>query len=159
MQHVRSEDTTPEMIVRRWLWKQGFRYRLHVKRLPGTPDIVLHRYHTVINVNGCFWHGHSPCRLFRMPKSNTAFWQQKIERNRRRDEENRVKLKTMGWYSITIWECDLQGEHRSPTLHHLSMELSRILLKLNASPAISLPQPHEAMAAEGEVAYGRKPTK
>lgn len=102
MQHVHSKDTAPEMIVRRWLWKHGFRYRLHVRRLPGTPDIVLHRYHTVINVNGCFWHGHENCRLYRLPKSNSTFWQAKITRNRERDAANCEKLKKMGWYSITI---------------------------------------------------------
>ncbi len=158
MQHVHSEDTAPEMIVRRWLWKQGFRYRLHVKRLPGTPDIVLHRYHTVVNVNGCFWHGHENCRLFRLPKSNTAFWQAKIKRNRERDEANRERLKSMGWYSITIWECDLQGKHRIPTLQRLTIELSKILLKLNVPTTTTAPslESQELIAADAEVAYGSR---
>lgn len=163
MQSVHSKNTGPEMTVRRWLWKQGFRYRLHVKRLPGTPDIVLHRYHTVINVNGCFWHGHDQCRLFVMPKSNTPFWRQKIMRNRQRDEENREKLRKMGWYSITIWECDLQGDRQKSTLQHLSIELSKILLHLNApkhlnAPAsYSTPSPStEAMAAEEPITYGKQ---
>ena len=157
MQHVHSKDTAPEMIVRRWLWKHGFRYRLHVRRLPGTPDIVLHRYHTVINVNGCFWHGHENCRLYRLPKSNSTFWQAKITRNRERDAANCEKLKKMGWYSITIWECDLQGEHRKSTLQHLGLELSKILLRLNAPQPYTAPESQPIpIAAEEEVAYGKK---
>ena len=157
MQHVHSKDTAPEMIVRRWLWKHGFRYRLHVRRLPGTPDIVLHRYHTVINVNGCFWHGHENCRLYRLPKSNSTFWQAKITRNRERDAANCEKLKKMGWYSITIWECDLQGEHRKSTLQHLGLELSKILLRLNAPQPYTAPESQPTpIAAEEEVAYGKK---
>ena len=157
MQHVHSKDTAPEMIVRRWLWKHGFRYRLHVRRLPGTPDIVLHRYHTVINVNGCFWHGHENCRLYRLPKSNSTFWQAKITRNRERDAANCEKLKKMGWYSITIWECDLQGEHQKSTLQHLGLELSKILLRLNAPQPYSAPESQPMpIAAESEVAYGKK---
>ena len=157
MQHVHSKDTAPEMIVRRWLWKYGFRYRLHVRRLPGTPDIVLHRYHTVINVNGCFWHGHENCRLYRLPKSNSTFWQAKITRNRERDAANCEKLKKMGWYSITIWECDLQGEHRKSTLQHLGLELSKILLRLNAPQPYTAPESQPTpIAAEEEVAYGKK---
>ena len=145
------------MIVRRWLWKHGFRYRLHVRRLPGTPDIVLHRYHTVINVNGCFWHGHENCRLYRLPKSNSTFWQAKITRNRERDAANCEKLRKMGWYSITIWECDLQGEHRKSTLQHLGLELSKILLRLNAPQPYSTPESQPMpIAAEAEVAYGKK---
>ena len=160
MQHVHSKDTAPEMIVRRWLWKHGFRYRLHVRRLPGTPDIVLHRYHTVINVNGCFWHGHENCRLYRLPKSNSTFWQAKITRNRERDATNCEKLKKMGWYSITIWECDLQGEHRKSTLQHLGLELSKILLRLNAPQPYSAPESQPMpIAAEAEVAYGKKADK
>ncbi|MDO4512367.1 MAG: very short patch repair endonuclease [Bacteroidales bacterium] len=157
MQSVHSKNTGPEMIVRRWLWKQGFRYRLHVKRLPGTPDIVLRRFHTVINVNGCFWHGHDDCRLYVQPKSNAAFWQQKIARNRERDAINRDRLRAMGWYSITIWECDLQGERQKATLQHLSLELSRILLRLNAPTPHPLPESPQ-QAAEPEVPYGRKPS-
>ena len=72
MAAIRGKDTRPEMVVRRWLWAQGYRYRLHVRRLPGTPDIVLHRYHTVINVNGCFWHGHEGCPHFTLPKTRTT---------------------------------------------------------------------------------------
>lgn len=160
MQHVHSKDTAPEMIVRRWLWKHGFRYRLHVRRLPGTPDIVLHRYHTVINVNGCFWHGHENCRLYRLPKSNSTFWQAKITRNRERDAANCEKLKKMGWYSITIWECDLQGEHQKSTLQHLGLELSKILLRLNAPQPYSAPESQPMpIAAEAEVAYGKKADK
>ena len=154
MQSVHSKDTGPEMLVRRWLWKQGFRYRLHVKRLPGTPDIVLHRYHTVINVNGCFWHGHDDCRLFVVPKSNTPFWEQKFARNRARDAENREKLRHMGWYSITIWECQLQPATRQATLIELSQRLSEIFLKINGAKRIEEAEP--LLAAEPRMPYGAK---
>lgn len=156
MQRVHSKDTAPELTVRRWLWHHGFRYRLQVKRLPGTPDIVLHRYHCVINVNGCFWHGHEDCRMFRLPKSNIDFWKKKIERNQQRDEENREKLRKMGWYSITIWECDLQPDRRKATLQHLGLELSKILLHLHAPQPYHTQERHQAMAADDEVAYGKR---
>lgn len=132
MSRIKGKDTKPEMLVRRWLWHQGFRYRLHVRRLPGTPDIVLRRYHTVINVNGCFWHGHENCRLATKPKTHSQFWQDKVRRNRERDEQNRLKLSNMGWYVITLWECDLAKAKRLATLQQLSLTLSRILLTLNA---------------------------
>lgn len=132
MSRIKGKDTKPEMLVRRWLWHQGFCYRLHVRRLPGTPDIVLRRYHTVINVNGCFWHGHENCRLATKPKTHSQFWQDKVRRNRERDEQNRLKLSNMGWYVITLWECDLAKAKRLETLQQLSLTLSRILLTLNA---------------------------
>lgn len=140
MSRIKGKDTKPEMLVRRWLWHQGFRYRLHVRRLPGTPDIVLRRYHTVINVNGCFWHGHENCRLATQPKTHSQYWQDKVRRNRERDEQNRLKLSAMGWYVITLWECDLAKAKRLETLQQLSLTLSRILLTINSpakqSPAI-----------------------
>ncbi len=155
MQHVRSKDTKPEWIVRRWLWAQGFRYRLHVRRLPGTPDIVMHRYHTVINVNGCFWHGHEGCNLYSMPKSNTKFWKDKIARNRQRDAENAAKLKHMGWYCITLWECDLAKDKRMTTLMQLSRTLSQILLHINGvKPYIEAEDRNAALAAEPAEHYG-----
>lgn len=87
MSSIRSKNTKPEMVVRRYLFSRGFRFRVNVKRLPGTPDIVLRKYRTVIFVNGCFWHGHEGCKYFVLPKSNVEFWKDKIERNRRRDVE------------------------------------------------------------------------
>lgn len=103
MAAIRSKNTKPEMLVRRFLFSRGFRYRLNYRRLPGRPDIVLRKYRTVIFVNGCFWHGHEGCRYFVMPKSNVAFWQTKIERNRARDKRVQHELAAMGWHCITLW--------------------------------------------------------
>ena len=111
---IRSKDTKPEMIVRRGLWKRGFRYRLNHKRLPGHPDLVLRKYRTCIFVNGCFWHGHlvdsstmgnsSCCKI---PNTNRDFWVAKIRRNKERDREDQRTLASMGWHCITVWECEL----------------------------------------------------
>lgn len=117
MSRIRSNDTKPEMIVRRFLWSHGIRYRLHRKGLPGKPDIVIMRLRTVIFINGCFWHGHD-CREYR-PKTNTDFWTSKIERNRRRDLDNGIKLRNAGYNVITIWECELSRSRRSDTLERL----------------------------------------
>lgn len=114
MSRIRGKDTTPEMIVRRWLWQRGYRYRKHVKRLPGTPDIVLHRYGIVIFIHGCFWHGHALHP--HMPKTNIAFWQAKINRNRARDAQQKKQLLLMGWNVLTIWECQLKPSERARTL-------------------------------------------
>ena len=120
MSHIRSKDTKPEMAVRKGLFAAGFRYRLNVNALPGTPDIVLRKYHTVIFVNGCFWHGHPGCRLFSLPKTNRKFWEQKIARNRRRDAAVQARLEAHGWKVIVLWECELDparhwcGEGREP---------------------------------------------
>ena len=125
MAAIHSKGTKPEMIVRRHLWTHGFRYRLNHTRLPGKPDIVLRKYRTCIFVNGCFWHGHEACDFFRMPKTNTGFWQKKINRNRERDKEVRLKLAVMGWRTITVWECQLRPGEREKTLQSLVYILSR----------------------------------
>ena len=104
MSRIKSKDTKPELIVRRYLHAHGYRYRINVKRLPGTPDIVLRKYKTVIFINGCFWHGHEGCKYFVLPKSNSQFWQRKIDRNKKRDIEKRIQLRRLGWHTITIWE-------------------------------------------------------
>ena len=104
MSRIKSKDTKPELIVRRYLHAHGYRYRINVKRLPGTPDLVLRKYKTVIFINGCFWHGHEGCKYFVMPKSNSQFWQKKIERNKQRDIEKRIQLRLLGWHTIIIWE-------------------------------------------------------
>lgn len=155
MSHIRSTDTKPEMIVRRWLWTQGYRYRLHVKRLPGTPDIVIHRFHTVININGCFWHGHTDCKRFKLPQSNVEFWRSKIERNRRRDAANADLLSSMGWWVITIWECQLEPTCRQATLINLSRQLSSIYLHIcKAHPdSHSIHAEPAQLAAEPEATY------
>lgn len=129
MAAVKSKDTKPEMVVRKYLWSRGFRYRVNNPRLPGHPDIVLRKYHTCIFVNGCFWHGHEGCKYFRMPKTNTEFWERKLSRNRERDREEQKQLAKMGWHCITVWECELKGERREKTLESLEYTLNHIFIQ------------------------------
>ncbi|MGJ3230921.1 MAG: very short patch repair endonuclease [Oceanicaulis sp.] len=107
MAGIRGKDTKPEMLIRRGLHARGYRFRLHVKDLPGKPDIVLPKYSAVIFVNGCFWHGHD-CHLFKWPKTREAFWREKIGTNRRRDAAKKAALSKAGWRCATIWECALK---------------------------------------------------
>ena len=108
MSAVKGKDTKPEMIVRKYLFSKGLRYRLHVRSLPGYPDIVLPKYKTVVFINGCFWHGHEGCKYYRLPKSNVEFWKSKITNNKNRDILNEVKLKELGWRVVRIWECEIR---------------------------------------------------
>ena len=110
------------------LWHKGFRYRLHVKDLPGKPDIVLPKYKTAIFVNGCFWHGHKGCKDFVIPKSNTSFWLEKIGKNKNRDEQNITALISAGWKVITIWECELKKPVIEATLSELLQTLTKSLV-------------------------------
>ena len=107
MSRVKGRDTTPELAVRRLLHALGYRYRLHVKTLPGKPDIVFGPRQKVIFIHGCFWHGHK-CRKGRLPKSNTAFWTEKIVRNKARDRQHIKSLKAAGWQVLVIWQCQLK---------------------------------------------------
>jgi len=109
MSKVKSKNTKPEEIVRKYLFSKGFRYRKNVKELPGKPDIVLPKYATVIFVNGCFWHGHD-CPKGTLPATNTEFWEQKIRSNKQRDEKNEKSLVERGWRVETIWECELKNK-------------------------------------------------
>lgn len=112
MSLVRNKETKPEIIVRKYLFSQGFRYRKNDKKLPGKPDIVLRKYKTVIFVHGCFWHGHKiegTTWHRRIPESNKDFWIEKIRRNEERDKENQSELERLGWNVITIWECELSS--------------------------------------------------
>lgn len=127
MSHIRSKDTKPEQLLRQALWHKGFRYRLHVKDLPGKPDIVLPKYKTVIFVNGCFWHGHKGCKDFVIPKSNTAFWLEKIGKNKERDAKDETALKYAGWKVITIWECELKKNVIEETISALFKTLAEFL--------------------------------
>lgn len=111
MSGIKGKNTKPELIIRKGLFARGFRYRLHDKRLPGRPDLVLPKYNAVIFVHGCFWHGHD-CHLFKWPKTRPAFWRKKIGRNRERDTEVCNSLKEEGWYILTVWECALKGRTR-----------------------------------------------
>ena len=107
MSRIHSKATKPELVVRKWLWTHGYRYRLNVRSVPGKPDIVMRKYRTAIFVNGCFWHGHKGCRLFVLPKTNTEFWLNKIESNRARDQKNCDILVNAGWQVIVLWQCQL----------------------------------------------------
>ena len=109
MSRVRSKDTNPEMTVRRLVHGAGYRYRLHVRILPGTPDLVFAGRRKVIFVHGCFWHRHKRCALARLPKSHLGFWLPKLEENRRRDMRNLARLRKMGWSVLTVWECELKN--------------------------------------------------
>jgi DNA mismatch endonuclease (patch repair protein) len=109
MRRVKNKDTAPEMLVRRLLHSMGFRFRLHCKDLPGTPDIVLPRYRTVVFVHGCFWHGHDGCRRGARPASNTDFWNAKIDRNRERDTAATASLTHAGWRTLIIWDCEAKA--------------------------------------------------
>ena len=107
MSHIRSKNTKPEVLVRKELFRRGYRYRINVSKLPGKPDIVLPKYKTAIFVNGCFWHGHEGCKRFVLPKYNREYWESKIRRNQQRDKEIIFKLQQAGWGVIIVWECEL----------------------------------------------------
>ena len=163
MAAIHGRDTKPEMMVRRYLWARGFRYRLNHPRLPGRPDIVLLRYRTCIFVNGCFWHGHGVAmppveslefrvessECCKIPKTNRDFWVAKIRRNQERDVRVQHELAAMGWHSITIWECELKPSKREQTLLSLVYTLSHIWMKDNTKP-YSLPEDELSIAAEGK---------
>jgi len=108
MSRIRSKDTKPEILVRKFLFSKGYRYKLHDKNLPGKPDIVLPRYKTVIFIHGCFWHGHKGCKYFVVPKTRTEWWLDKINGNKANDKKKETQLKRMGWNIIRIWECDIK---------------------------------------------------
>ena len=109
MSRIRGKNTKPEILVRKGLHARGFRFRLHDRKLPGSPDVVLPKWGVAILVNGCFWHGHKGCRYATRPKSNVEFWEAKIARNRHRDEVTEAHLEALGWHVVTIWECELKG--------------------------------------------------
>ena len=170
MSAIRSKDTKPEMIVRRGLWKRGFRYRLNDRRLPGHPDLVLRKYRTCIFVNGCFWHGHnvniqpdnSPSALensacCKIPRTNREFWVAKIRRNKERDKEELKQLATMGWHCISVWECELKPARREATLDSIAYTLNHIWLQDHHAKVVTYPSIAEEdilpMAAEDEAGY------
>ena len=125
MSMIKSAGTKPEEMVRKYLFSRGLRYRKNVRLLPGKPDIVLRKYKTVVFVNGCFWHGHSNCKYFVMPKSNVEFWQEKISRTIMRDNEAYEKLADLGWNVLTIWECQLKKNYREKSLEYLYYNIIR----------------------------------
>jgi len=113
MAGIGPEDTQPELYVRKILHKRGFRYKLHDKSLPGKPDLVLPKHAAVIQVQGCFWHGHK-CHLFKWPSTRKEFWREKIGGNVERDKKNNQKLQSLGWKVLVIWECALKGKEKLP---------------------------------------------
>ena len=173
MAAIRGKDTKPEIIVRKFLWRRGFRYRLNHQRLPGKPDVVLRKYRTCIFVNGCFWHGHNVMMpshagggdgglvrcddssrignsvCCKIPHSNRDFWVRKILRNKGRDIEVQRRLASMGWHSVTVWECELKGAKREKTLESLAFTLNHIFLEDHKVKRYEVPEDDGcAMAAE-----------
>lgn len=163
MAKIRSKDTKPELIVRRYLYSRGYRYLKNVKGLPGTPDIVLRKYGIVIFIHGCFWHGHSVDG--HLPHSNVEFWENKIGRNRNRDERNKAELRKMGWKVMTVWECQLRPATREKTLREIEYLINFTYLQRFRKPplprlygnvtAADMP----SLAAEPPVTYGNNTTE
>lgn len=108
MSRIKGKNTKPEILVRKFLHSKGYRFRLHDKKLPGKPDIVLPKYKTVIFVHGCFWHGHKNCRYFVVPKTRTEWWLEKIEGNKKRDKQKFRELRKLGWKTVLIWQCKIK---------------------------------------------------
>ncbi len=123
MSCIKGKGTKPEEMVRKYLFSQGFRYRKNDKRLPGTPDIVLPKYKTVIFVNGCFWHGHEGCKYFVWPKNNAEFWKAKILQNIERDKRDFERLENAGWKVIVVWECQLKKARSFESLEGLKRKI------------------------------------
>lgn len=119
MSQIKSKNTKPEIFVRKYLHSKGLRFRLHNNKLPGKPDLTLPKYHTVIFVNGCFWHGHHGCKYFTLPETRTEWWKEKIEETRKRDQSAKSLLKEKGWRVLVIWECDLKQDKRNLTMSNI----------------------------------------
>ncbi len=126
MSRIKGRKTKPEEIVAKYLFSQGFRYRRNVKKLPGTPDIVLKKYKTVIFVNGCFWHMHEGCKYFVWPKDNSEFWNNKLLANKERDEKEKKGIEELGWKVIVVWECQLKKAERERTLNWLVEKIREV---------------------------------
>lgn len=159
MAKIRSKDTKPEWIVRRYLFSRGYRYRKNVKGLPGTPDIVLRKYGIVIFIHGCFWHGHEVDGT--MPKTNREYWKNKIESNKQRDERNKKKLQKMGWSVMTVWECQLKPAVRKQTLLEIEYHINHAYLerlRLRPSKFYNIVENEEVpgKVAEDNAEYGKK---
>lgn len=123
MSRIWSKDTKPELLIRRFLFSKGYRYKLHDRRLPGSPDMVLPKYKTIIFIHGCFWHGHIGCKYFKVPKTRTEWWGEKIKKNKQRDADNSRLLRAKEWKIITIFECELRAKKKERTLQRLLLLL------------------------------------
>ena len=126
MSRIKGRKTKPEEIIAKYLFSQGFRYRRNVKKLPGTQDIVLKKYKTVIFVNGCFWHMHEGCKYFVWPKDNSEFWKNKLLANKERDEKEKKGIEELGWKVIVVWECQLKKAERERTLNWLVEKIREV---------------------------------
>lgn len=144
MAAIKGKDTKPELLVRKFLFSKGLRYRVNNRKLSGSPDIVLKKYRTVVFIDGCFWHGHEGCRYYHLPKSNVDFWRQKIAMNIARDYFNNVDLRLAGWRVIRIWECEIRTKaKREETLPKLYLEITG---------TVHSPTSHESMPASTQIA-------
>ena len=154
MAAIKGKDTKPEMIVRKYLFSRGLRYRVNNRKLPGSPDIVLKKYKTVVFIDGCFWHGHEGCKYYRLPKTNVDFWRHKIAMNIARDYANGVDLRLAGWKVIRVWECDIKTKaKREETLERLYHEI--VGDEHKSSTYVSTPN-DASIAAEPSASYGDK---
>ena len=152
MAAIKGKDTKPEMIVRKYLFSKGLRYRVNNRKLAGSPDIVLKKYKTVVFVDGCFWHGHKDCKYFRLPKSNVDFWRHKIAMNIARDYANNVDLKLAEWRVIRIWECEIKTKaKREEALQHL---YANIIKSSNIGRYQYDEIDNASLAAEPNIPYG-----
>lgn len=158
MAKIRSKDTKPEWIVRRYLFSRGYRYRKNVKGLPGTPDIVLRKYGVAIFIHGCFWHGHEVDK--RIPTANHEYWKNKIEKNKSRDKRNIEVLKQMGWSVITVWECQLKAAVRQQTLLEIEYHINHAYLEHFRQKTVKTYNIEKDkapnMVSEGEIEHERK---
>ncbi len=144
MAAIKGRDTKPEILVRKYLHGRGLRYRVNNRKLPGSPDIVLKKYKTVVFIDGCFWHGHKGCKYYRLPQSNTEFWRKKITGNAARDYVNNIELQLAGWKVIRIWECQVKTkELREETLERLYQTITGPRKK---------PTPYEITSEETSIA-------
>ena len=171
MSRIHGKDTKPELLVRQWLWRHGYRYRLNVKSVPGKPDIVMRRYRTAIFVNGCFWHGHfvefsveglefreDGSRCCKIPETNREFWVNKIRRNQERDQRNYQVLHDNGWQVIVVWECQLQPKVIEQTMLQVELMLNDNFLAMHQPKVVSYASVEESevtMAAESQPVYGQ----
>ena len=168
MSRIHGKGTKPELLVRQWLWRHGYRYRLNVKSVPGKPDIVMRRYRTAIFVNGCFWHGHfvefsveglefreDGSRCCKIPETNREFWVNKIRRNQERDQQNYQVLHDNGWQVIVVWECQLVPKMIEQTMLQVELLLNDNFLALHHPKVVAYDFQEESvsMAAEDQPAY------
>jgi len=154
MAAIKGKNTKPEMIVRKYLFSRGLRYRVNNRKLPGSPDIVLKKYKTVVFIDGCFWHGHEGCKYYQLPKTNVDFWRHKIAMNIARDYANSVDLRLAGWKVIRVWECDINTKaKREETLERLY----HAIVRTERKPSAYESTPSSAsIAAEPSTPYSDK---